>query len=120
MNPLSILIVEDNAVIGSLLAETLADMGHKVAGIESTEEGAVAAVERNKPDLMLVDLILSEGNGVAAIKRITLGTPIPHVFMSGRGSLAVPPGALVLSKPFRLVDLVRAIGRALGEAGPPA
>jgi CheY-like chemotaxis protein len=52
----------------------------------------VAAAERHRPDLMIVDLKLAVGTGIAAVERITRAGPIPHVFMSGLGPLAARPG----------------------------
>ena len=37
MRPLRILLVDDDAMIGTLLAELLDEMGHVVCGIEATE-----------------------------------------------------------------------------------
>jgi CheY-like chemotaxis protein len=37
MKALRVLVVEDNAIIGMLLGEMLAEMGHDVCGIETTE-----------------------------------------------------------------------------------
>ncbi|MEO9190769.1 MAG: response regulator [Acetobacteraceae bacterium] len=116
MKPLSILLVEDDAMIGALLAEMLAGLGYKIGAIQATEEGAVAAAARHKPDLMIVDIRLAEGTGIAAVERITQTGPIPHVFMSGLGRLAGTPGAVLLTKPFREADLIRAIARALDQA----
>lgn len=62
---------------------------------------------------------LAKGNGVAAVKRNTEAGPIPHVFMRRLGPLAAPPGAVVLAKPFREADLIRAIARALGQVSIP-
>ena len=120
MNKLKILLAEDDVLIGRLLAEMLTDLGYEIAAIQTTEDGAVAAAARDKPDLMIVDVGLAEGNGVAAVERITRAGPIPHVFMSGRGLLVAPQAAVVLKKPFRDADLSRAIARALGQAGTPA
>jgi CheY-like chemotaxis protein len=39
MKALRVLVVEDNAIIGMLLAEMLAEMGHDVCGLETTEAG---------------------------------------------------------------------------------
>jgi CheY-like chemotaxis protein len=83
----------------------LADLGYETGAIQATEEGAVAAAERHRPDLMIVDLKLAVGTGVAAVERITRAAPIPHVFMSGLGPLAARPGDVVLTKPFREADL---------------
>jgi len=113
MTPLSILLVEDDALIGSLLAEILEGFGHAILAIQTTEEGAVAAAASCKPDLMIVDVSLARGNGVSAVERSTRSGPIPHVFMSGLGKLATPSGAVVLTKPFLEADLIQAIARSL-------
>ncbi len=115
MKKLSILLVEDDAMIGAVLAEMLADLGYETGTIQATEEGAVAAAERRRPDLMIVDLKLAAGTGVAAVERITRAGSIPHVFMSGLGYSAIRPGDVLLTKPFREADLIRAIARALHQ-----
>jgi len=116
---LRVLVMEDNAIIGMLFAELLAEMGHAVCAIEATKEAAVAAAARYEPDLMIVDAALSDGSGLAAVAEILRGGFIPHVFVSGDTAsvLAAKPGAIVLQKPFRDPDLARAIQRALSKAG---
>ena len=120
MTPLCVMVVEDDAMIGPLLAETLTGLGYEVCGIEATEAGAVEAVARHRPDLMIVDVNLAEGTGTAAMERITRAAPVPHLFMSGRTQQAAMPGEVLLSKPFREADLLRAIERALTPAVAPA
>jgi two-component system, response regulator PdtaR len=116
MKVLRILVIEDNALIGILLAEMLAAMGHDVCAIEATEADAVRAAVRCRPDLMIVDARLGEGSGVSAVEEILRAGPIPHLFVSGDTSRvqALRPGAVVIQKPFRESDLARAIQRALG------
>ena len=120
MTPLCVMVVEDDAMIGPLLAETLTGLGYEVCGIEATEAGAVAAAARHRPDLMIVDVNLAGGSGIAAVERITRTGPVPHLFMSGLVRQAAVPGGVLLTKPFREADLVRAIGRALAPAATPA
>ena len=110
MQPLHVLVVEDDAMIGAVLAEMLTEMGHAVDGIESTEATAIAAAYRLKPHLMIVDVGLVEGSGVAAMEAILRVGPQPHVFMSGDVSKVrvLRPGAVTLQKPFREPDLVNA------------
>jgi two-component system, response regulator PdtaR len=118
MKALRVLVVEDDDVIGILLAEMLEEMGHNVCAIEATEADAIAAAVRCRPNLMIVDVRLGDGSGVAAVEEI-LGTgPVPHVFVSGDTSRvrALRPGAVVIQKPFRESDLARAIQCALGAA----
>jgi CheY-like chemotaxis protein len=117
MTPLNILVVEDDAMIGAVLAEMLAGLGHETGPIQRTEEGAVAAAALRKPDLMIVDLRLAEGSGVGTVERITRDGPVPHVFMSGNGPFTATDGGVFLIKPFREADLVRAISRALDQGG---
>ena len=121
MAALRVLLVEDEAVIAMLLAEVLGGMGYEVCAIEATEADAVAAAERCRPDLMIVDARLGDGSGVAAVETILRAGPVPHVFVSGDPSTvqALRPDAVVMQKPFREADLARAIQRALGAAPAP-
>ncbi|HWK47997.1 MAG TPA: response regulator [Stellaceae bacterium] len=113
MSALRILVVDDDAMVGEMLSEMLAEMGYEVCAVAATEADAVTAAIRCRPDLMIVDAQLRGGSGVAAVEQILRTMPIPHVFMSGAGIEASRPGAVVILKPFREVDLVRAIQRAL-------
>jgi DNA-binding response OmpR family regulator len=115
MKPLSILVVEDNPVIGILLAEVLREMGYDICAIEADEAGAIDAAARYKPDLMIVDAWLRDGSGAAAVEEITRAGPVPHIFVSGDASIthAFRPGAIVLQKPYREKELAAAIERAL-------
>jgi DNA-binding response OmpR family regulator len=119
MSRLSVLVIEDDAAIGLLLAEILEDMGHTVCAIEATETGAFRAALRCQPDLMIVDIRLRQGSGILAVKEIRSFRSVPHVFVSGdRFSVrGVEPGAVIIQKPFREADLARAIERALVAKG---
>lgn len=115
MKALNVLVVEDDALIGMLFADVLAAMGHDVCAIEATEADAVAAAARYKPDLMIVDARLRDGSGVSAVEEILRTGWVPHVFVSGEtlSVHALRPGSVVIQKPFRDIDLDRAIQRAL-------
>jgi DNA-binding response OmpR family regulator len=115
MKALRVLVVEDEMLIGMLLAEALGAMGYDVCAVEETEAGAVAAAARCNPDLMIVDARLRQGSGVSAVEEILRTGWIPHVFVSGETSTiqALRPGAIVIQKPFRDMELNRAIQRAL-------
>lgn len=119
-NPLRILLVEDDVMIASLIAETLTEMGREVCGIANCEEEAVMMAAREHPDLLTVDAHLHVGSGLTAVRRILLNGPVPHIFISGDIVSAehLGPGALALQKPFQDVDLERAIRQALAPAPP--
>ena len=116
--PQRILVVEDDALIGSLLTEVLQALGHAVYPVETTEDGAVSAAARHRPDLMIVDVQLAAGSGLSAMARISQTGPIPHVVMSGDSYQPATFGMVLLRKPFRQSDLIRAIEQALRGAIP--
>jgi len=115
LTALRVLVVEDDALIGMLLAEMLTGMGHDVCAVEVTEADAVTAAARCRPDLMIVDVRLGDGSGVDAVAEIHRTGPVPHVFVSGDISnvKALQPGAVIIQKPYREADLARVIRRAL-------
>ena len=119
--PLKVLVMEDDAVLGLILGEVLAGMGY-VCAIEATEEDAVASADRCRPQLMIVDVRLAEGSGIAAVDRILSAGAVPHVFVSGdlSGLQVLRPKAVAIRKPFRETDLVLAIQRAFDLAAVPA
>lgn len=118
MKALRVLVVEDDAMIGMLLADMLEQMGHEVCALERTEARAVSAAIRCRPDVMIVDVWLREGSGIAAVETICSAWPIPHLFASGdiAGARALRPDAVVIQKPFREADLALGIQRALDAA----
>ena len=118
MKALRVLVVEDDALVAMLLAELLAGMGHDVCATAATESEAVIAAAQYKPDLMIVDAALGRGSGVSAVEEIQRANPVAHIFLSG-GAERVrlrQPHALVVRKPFRRAELVRAIEIALTTA----
>ena len=113
MQPLRVLVAEDNAIIGGLLAEMLAEMGHEVCGLETTAVEAVAAAMRHRPDLMIVDAQLGDASGVVVMREVLRKLQITYLFISGGLVVVDRRGDVVLQKPFREQDLARAIERAV-------
>jgi DNA-binding response OmpR family regulator len=118
MNALRTLVVEDDAMIGELLAETLESLGHCVCAVERNVADAVLAASRWRPDLMIVDVGLGEASGIAVVKEILRSEFVPHVFVTGDTVRGMPLGAaaVLIQKPFRVSDLERAIEHALSPA----
>jgi len=117
MKALQTLVVEDDSLVAMLLVETLAEMGHDVCAVEATEAGAVRAALRCRPDLIIVDAQLRQGNGVSAIDEILRSGFVPHLFITGdtKKVLAQRSDAVALEKPFREPELAQAIERAIGS-----
>src|SRR5207237_6734312 len=57
--PVSILIVEDEALVASYVEEVLAESGFRVAGIAASGPEALSLAAENHPTLALVDIRLT-------------------------------------------------------------
>src|SRR5262245_18925179 len=120
----SILIVEDDPALRRSLAATL-----KTAGYRPVEAGGVAEAERMrahlKPDLILLDLGLPDGEGLDFIANVRAHALTPIVVLSARDSEAMKVAALdrgaddYVTKPFG-VDEVLARLRAAARHGVQA
>ena len=118
MRPLRVLVVEDDPMIGPILAEVLEDLGHIVVALEIDADAAVAAARNFRPDLMIVDIKLGSRSGVEAVKEVLSKGFVPHVFVTGDRLRDLEFGldAVLIQKPYRRDDLVAAIARAIGDA----
>lgn len=112
-----VLIAGDDTVIATLLAELLVKLGHCICAIEATEAEAVSAACRCRPDLIIADMCLREGDGVSALETILCSCFVPHILVGNdiRGLQARMPNAVILRKPFLEAVLVNGIARALGR-----
>ncbi len=122
-----ILVVDDEVGIRELLSEILADEGHQVTLAESAGE-ARRARERQRPDLVLLDIWMPDTDGITLLKEWAASGQLtmPVVMMSGHGTIETPVeaprfGALVfLEKPIALQRLLVTVKRALRNAEAPA
>ena len=65
MEKAKILIVEDDAIIGENLKDSLINLGYAITGVENNKISAIKNTESNKPDLVLMDIMLNgEKSGI--------------------------------------------------------
>jgi DNA-binding response OmpR family regulator len=108
-----VLIAEDDLMIADMLEEILDKAGYEVCGIARTVAEAVALGRRHRPDFAVIDMRLAD-NGVGteiAAELSTLGR-IGVLYATGNMSkvfLTPIDGDACLSKPYRSIDLVRAL-----------
>ena len=124
-----ILVVEDEPLVRASVVRQLQSLGYTVSEASNGEDGIAAFVVASPPyDLLLTDVVmpgLLAGKALAAeVARRWPKTKI--VFMSGYTETAsvqhgrLDEGALLLSKPFRKLDLAMIIRHALDGAGASA
>jgi DNA-binding response OmpR family regulator len=118
MKALTVLVMEDDAVVGMLLAELLAGMGYDVCAVTRTQADSVAAALRYQPDLMIVDPGLGDGCGLATVEEIIRTGFVPHVYVSGDilQVRVLRPDSVAIQKPFREAELAHAMQCALGRS----
>jgi CheY-like chemotaxis protein len=79
---LDILIVEDEAVLAMVYLQQLRELGYQDVGLAFSGKDALAAVERGRPNLILLDIKLRgdmDGIGVAEIIRCRHTVPIVYI-----------------------------------------
>ena len=114
-----LLVVEDEPLIGLDLVNTLEKAGANVPPPVGTEKDALARIEREKFDAVLLDGNL-RGRGVDAIASLLTRRNIPFIFVTGYGQEGLPEAfrhVICLSKPFSGNQLLEAIAELeLGTA----
>ncbi len=108
-----VLVVDDDAQITAICAEVLANQGFEVEHAHSVE-AARAAISRRRPDLMLLDVALPDGDGFQffeALKTERAPSPLSVIFISARSDTPAKVRALklggddYLTKPFDALEL---------------
>jgi CheY-like chemotaxis protein len=122
---MKVLIVEDDFLISLAFSQMIADLGHELAAKLRNAEDALDYLERNRPDLIFMDVRLDgpmDGLEAAAIIRERWG--IPLAFISAfrdqktlRQAESLSPVAF-LDKPVSLESL-KALLDAEGGRAPP-
>ena len=122
----TILLVEDFDDTRLMMKLWLLKQGYRVVEAETGEE-AIAAAQRELPDLIIMDMMMPGMNGLDATRRIReyqalRQTPIVAVSAYGAGeyrSLAINAGCdAYISTPFEPSELADLIKSLIAERGP--
>jgi DNA-binding NtrC family response regulator len=117
----SILLVDDDSAFRHVMSGELRRLGHDVATASSGEE-AVARLERQEPEIVLLDLRLPGMDGLATLKAIRARNPSVEVIMlTGHGSIdtaieSIRDGAFdYVTKPCPLDEIQIRVERAIEQ-----
>lgn len=123
--PLRALVVDDEVNIAELVAMALRYEGWTV-DIAHTGSQAVSAARAAEPDVVVLDLMLPDFDGLEVMRRIRAGSPaVPVLFLTARDAVEDRVAGLTaggddyVTKPFSLEELVaraRALVRRAGVA----
>src|SRR4051794_20970258 len=111
----TVLVVEDNSIIGLDLQLTLEDFGYRVLGPASSNEHALEVLAHQRPDVAVVDFHLTDGLATPVTEALSaLG--IPFMLLTGSDDGTALPGSVPhLAKPYGLDTLERMIRQLLAN-----
>lgn len=119
------LIIDDDPTLQDACFQILSRLGHEV-DLAASGTAGLQLVENHSYDLILLDLVMPDQNGVEVLKQIKLLDPRAQVvIITGHGSIAlavetVKLGAFdFLPKPFTPADLRQVVNRALEKRQEP-
>jgi DNA-binding response OmpR family regulator len=124
-DPATVLLVEDDPKIASLLTKGLRREGLEVDWV-STGEESLARLGEGGVTLLLLDLGLPDIDGLEVLREMReRGTDIPVIVVTGRSdprdrAIALSRGVRAyLTKPFAWAELLATVRAALHRTAPP-
>lgn len=121
-----IFYVEDDANIRELVEYTLASSGFTVLGFETAED-FFEKLKTDKPDLILLDIMLPDKDGMSILKEIRSSKTLPHIpviMLTAKSSRldkikGLDDGADdYITKPFDIMELISRIKAVLRRTVP--
>ena len=121
-----ILVIEDHDLLRQLYGSALSEEKHEVM-LACSGEGGVALALRERPDLVIMDLMLPGISGAEVAEQLRQSGVLPQtplIIATSLGkearSLADSLNAALLPKPFHLNQMMSEVNRALSRGGAPA
>lgn len=81
IHPLRVMLVEDHDLVRSAIRSTLSVAGIEIVADVATAEEAMARVDRDRPDVMLVDIDLPGMSGIELVQELTPRFPEMRIVM---------------------------------------
>jgi len=114
----TVLVVEDESRMRRFLWEALSDNGYRVAEATTLAQAEKLA-EQHRPSVILLDLVLPDGDGMQLLRKLRERRRTPVIVLSGRDGehdkvTALDAGANdYLTKPFGMLELLARVRVAL-------
>jgi two-component system chemotaxis response regulator CheY len=118
-----ILIVDDSRLTRAIIKNTLTGAGFDVVGEAENGRDAIAKFGELKPDVVTMDLIMPDVDGMQATKEILSRDPKARVLVvTSLGQKLLEEDAMktgakgMIAKPFQPQELVKAVNDVLAQA----
>ena len=122
----SILLVEDDNAIATVIAAALKDEGFAITHVKSIAARDEKLSEA-RFDLMLTDVMLEDGDGLTSLAKVRAAAPLmPTIVLSAQNTLDTAVRASeseafeYFPKPFDLDELIHAVTQGVGSTGQSA
>jgi two-component system KDP operon response regulator KdpE len=116
-----VLVADDEQRITKLVSMALTDEGFRVVTAASGEE-ALARAEEVRPDIVLLDIVMPDMDGIDVMRQIRERRPVPVILLTARSSASDKAKGLDLgaddyvAKPFHLDELAARVRAVLRRA----
>jgi len=84
----TVMIVEDETLVGMGMARQLADIGYAVVGQAVSSSEAMSMFDAHRPDIALIDIRLGEDDGIEVAKQLTAKRRVPMIIVSAHSDAA--------------------------------
>jgi CheY-like chemotaxis protein len=120
MTDATILLVEDEPIIGKAIEARLVQLGYSVSGVCDNVDDAIQMAAESKPNIVLMDIMLDgKSDGIEAARQIQSLFNIPVVFLTcysdavsvAKAKLANPHGCI--GNPFDPLTLRATVEKGL-------
>ena len=126
MSPVVVMVVDDDAPIRRMLVRTLAAEGFEAKAV-ADGGGALAAIEKSAPDVLVLDVAMPGLDGFDVCRRVRAkGLALPVLLLTARDTVAERVAGLdagaddYLVKPFATEELLARIRALLRRGREPA
>ena len=116
---MKVLIVDDSPFVRYLLKTIFEKAGHRVCAEAVTGEQAIECYKEHRPDLITMDVIMPDMNGIDAVKAIRkINRKAKILIVSAMGQRTIIEGAMkagavdYVIKPFPAARILEALERA--------
>lgn len=83
-----VMLVDDEPDLLKLVSAILSDDGFKNIVVADTVESAVNVCREEKPDIIILDVMLPDGDGFSLVRQIRLFTDVPIIFLTAKDEAA--------------------------------
>lgn len=118
MEKKKVLIVEDDRLLAIVLKKMAGSMNLDIVDVAHGGEDAIRLVEKHEPDLIMMDIMLSDRiSGIEAMKKIRTHSDVPVIYISAQADVETRQQAMEVQNSFYLMKpvIMRELESAVGN-----